>query len=172
MINWIQADIFALDGVPIIPTNIHGVHGAGLAKEAEERGFIKQGVGEFKPWYGYHDGRMQVTRYPLLCITFPVKIHWIEKADIDLIKESFSQLEHFFSLAQSKIASIYNLPLVGAGLGEGDLEVIIPMIREFAEKHSNVRVVLPVGPSKYASKTRTDSTLQKLHKIKELLCIT
>jgi len=38
-------DIFDGSGIPVITTNLGGVHGAGIAKAAEQRGLIKRGAG-------------------------------------------------------------------------------------------------------------------------------
>lgn len=159
MIRWIQADIFTIPGVIVVPTNTKGVHGAGLAKEALLRNLITPGRGEFdmSPLCGGEGPEV---------ITFPTKFNWWEKADIELIKDSFQRL--------AKVVDLYyyhqfKLPLVGLGHGEADIEIVVPMIKEFAEAHKNVIVVLPVEAPKYAGKSCSDNSLAKLDEIKKLL---
>ena len=44
----LEGDIFSLPGIPVITTNLGGVHGAGLAQAAKAKGLVKQGEGSFK----------------------------------------------------------------------------------------------------------------------------
>lgn len=167
MIKWTQSNIFTLSGILIISTNEIGIHGAGLAREAKERGLIKQGTGTYQVWMKQEELFNVVKIWPI-AITFPVKHNWWEKADLELIKNSFKELA---KTCEQYEHDTFNLPLVGCGLGEADIDVIVPMIREFAENHLNITVVLPISRPKFAGKSRNDSTFERLDEIKKLLGI-
>jgi hypothetical protein len=122
----IEADIFSLDGIPVIPINLQGIHGKGLANEAYKKKLIFYRTDkEFK-----FNGK---------AVCFPTKIVWTEKADYDLMKDSFSKL---IILANGSKEFIFNLPLVGLGYGEGNPKIIIPMIMDCLMQTENVRLVL------------------------------
>jgi len=160
----VEGDITKIQGIKVIPTNLGGVHGAGLAKTAATKGWIKRGKGKFE---------VTVTSDLEGVITFPVKKVWSDKTDINLLKDSLEKLGDVASMGvQEGSDSKILLPLVGIGHGEGDIDVIVPMLRRFLEEHSNVTLVLPSQQAFDAAKkgtARTDRTMENMSRIKELL---
>lgn len=124
----IKASIWKLEGIPVIPINCQGVHGKGLAKEAYDRKLIR-----------YKIDKSFLFNERVVC--FPTKVIWTEKADYDLMRDSFKQ---FIELTNNRKELIFNLPLVGLGLGGGDPKIILPMIVDCMFATENVRLVLPV----------------------------
>jgi hypothetical protein len=101
----LEGDIFALPGIPVITTNLGGVHGAGLAQAAKAKGLIVQGDGNFKAT----DTVVQL----------PVKKVWSDSMamnnNMDLLKES---LRNLIRTAREKKNNTYLLPHAGLGHGE------------------------------------------------------
>lgn len=149
----IEGDIWESGGIPVIPTNLRGVHGAGLANQAFKRGKIQYNKnGTFKD-------RGDV-------VTFPVKKVWSDKADIDLMKESAEQL---IALANANPKKQYTLPLVGLGHGEGALADIKPIIDNILAKTENVKLILPKETTDLGKQgtARTDATKANLQALRE-----
>lgn len=141
----VTGNIWNMDGYKVVSTNLDGIHGAGLAKQAVERGKITK----------YKNNRVSSSpgndvitlavkgREPN---TVPVKYKgyknnaWAEKVvgkNIDLLKE---ELEALKVLADSSDKMIY-LPEAGLGHGEGDPSVIRPLLLE-AAKHPMITLIL------------------------------
>jgi hypothetical protein len=158
---YLEGDLFDfLDpegrGVLVIPTNAARVHGAGLAKLARQRGLFDTELGAERVF------------------VLDVKHRYWERTDVELLKVGLRRL---LTLARRRPNLTFFLPLVGLGHGEGDPEVIVPLLKQcvaFAEEHAggNVRLVLPtpeaLGRTPMGS-ARTDHTLGTLDRIKELL---
>lgn len=68
--------------------------------------------------------------WPHRIVTFPVKHHWRERADLDLIKTSAEELvgeQNTKILAREKITTIF-LPRVGCGNGRLSWEIVQPIL--------------------------------------------
>ena len=80
----LEGDLFSLPGIPVITTNLGGVHGAGLAQAAKAKGLVKQGEGNFKAT----DDVVQL----------PVKKKWSDDMsmnnNMELLKESLRSLSY------------------------------------------------------------------------------
>lgn len=153
----IEGDIWAQDGVPVIPTNMGGVHGAGLAQQAKKRGLIAD----------RQDGAFALRNEGDL-VTFPVKMKWSDRADISLLRKSAGKL---VALAREYSEDTFLLPLVGLGHGEGDVNEIVPILKSVLERAGNIKLVLPTTDTDRGRQgtVRTDNSLQLVPKVKEML---
>lgn len=154
----VEGDIFSLPGIPVITTNLGGVHGAGLAQSAKAKGLIKQGDGNFKAT----DEVVQL----------PVKKVWSDSMamnnNMELLKESLRSL---IKVAKSNPSKTYLLPLAGLGHGEGKIEDILPLLIKTVQSSPNIKLVLPAeGVSLGRQGTvRKDYTRENMPKIKAML---
>lgn len=153
-----RGDIWKFPGIVVIPTNLGGVHGAGLAEQASKKGLIKK-----------EDGNFKVTDK---VIQFPVKKVWSDNMDInnnmDLLKDSLRKL---MAYAKAHPDKQFLLPLVGLGHGEGKVEDIVPLLKMTIEYTNNIKLVLPTPDIQLGRKgtVRKDTTLEKLPQIEKLL---
>lgn len=154
----IEGDIFAGNGIPVITTNLGGVHGAGLAQAAKAKGLIKQGDGVFKA----NDKVVQL----------PVKKVWSDNMamndNMELMKESLRSL---IKVARENTDNTYLLPLAGLGHGEGNIETILPLLIQTVKASPNIKMVIPgEGVSLGRQGTvRRDYTRENLPMIKQML---
>ena len=154
----IEGDMFALPGIPVITTNLGGIHGAGLAQLAKSKGLIQQGNGSFKAT----DKVVQL----------PVKKVWSDSMamndNMNLLKESLRSL---IKVARENPSKTYLLPLAGLGHGEGKVSEIMPLLILTLEASPNIKLVLPApGVSLGRQGTvRKDETREKLPEIKAML---
>jgi len=154
----LEGDIFALPGIPVITTNLGGVHGAGLAQLAKAKGLIKQGDGGFKA----NDEVVQL----------PVKKVWSDNMsmnnNMELLKESLKSL---IKVARENEDKTYLLPLAGLGHGEGSIEEILPLLIKTIQSEDNIKLVLPAENIDLGRQgtTRKDYTRKNMPKIKTML---
>jgi hypothetical protein len=154
----VEGDIFALPGIPVITTNLGGVHGAGLAQAAKARGLIKQGDGDFKATESV--------------VQLPVKKKWSDSMamnnNMELLKES---LRNLIRTARNNKNNTYLLPLAGLGHGEGSIEDILPLLIKTVQSENNIKLVLPAENVNLGRQgtVRTDATRQNMPKIKQML---
>jgi hypothetical protein len=154
----IEGDIFSGVGIPVITTNLGGVHGAGLAQAAKAKGLIKQGDGAFKA----SDKVVQL----------PVKKVWSDNMamndNMDLMKESLRSL---IKVARENTSNTYLLPLAGLGHGEGSIESILPLLIQTVKASSNIKLIIPgedVSLGRQGT-VRKDYTRENLPVIKQML---
>lgn len=154
----LEGDIFALPGVPVITTNLGGVHGAGLAQVAKAKGLIKEGEGAFMA----SDKVVQL----------PVKLKWSDNMSMNnnmlLLNESLNSL---VNVAKAKPNNTYLLPLAGLGHGEGSIEDILPLLIKTVQASPNIKLVLPAENVNLGRQgtVRKDNTRENLPKIKAML---
>lgn len=154
----LEGDIFTFTGIPVITTNLGGVHGAGLAKAAKDKGLILQGNGAFKATNNV--------------VQLPVKKVWSDDMsmnnNMDLLKNSLQQLS---TVAKENPNNTYLLPLAGLGHGEGIVSEIMPLLINVIKSNTNIKLVLPTEDIELGRQgtTRKDSTLSKLPEIKKML---
>ena len=154
----IEGDIFNLKGIPVVTTNLGGVHGAGLAQIAASKGLIKRGDGDFKATNNV--------------VQLPVKKHWRDSMkDNDNINLLKSGLESLVNTARSNPSKTYLLPLAGLGHGEGSVSEILPLLIKTIKSSPNIKLVLPgTGVNLGRQGTvRKDYTRKNIPKIKEML---
>jgi hypothetical protein len=154
----VEGDIFTLPGIPVITTNLGGVHGAGLAQAAKAKGLIKQGEGQFSASESV--------------VTLPVKLKWSDDMsmnnNMELLTESLRSL---IKVARANPQNNYLLPLAGLGHGEGVVEEILPLLIKTVVASSNIQLVLPaegVNLGRQGS-VRKDATRQNMPQIKAML---
>jgi predicted transcriptional regulator len=154
----LEGDIFSFPGIPIITTNLGGVHGAGLAQKAKELNLIVQGDGDFKATNKV--------------VQLPVKKVWSDDMsmnnNMDLLKNSLQQLS---TIAKENPNNTYLLPLAGLGHGEGSINDIMPLLINTVKSNTNIKLVLPTEDIELGRQgtVRKDSTLSKLPEIKKML---
>jgi hypothetical protein len=154
----LEGDIFILPGIPVITTNLGGVHGAGLAQLAKTKGLIKQGDGGFK-------ANEEV-------VQLPVKKIWSDNMlmnnNMELLKESLRSL---IKVARENKDKTYLLPLAGLGHGEGSVEEILPLLIKTIQSENNIKLVLPAENINLGRQgtTRKDYTRENMPKIKAML---
>lgn len=122
----VRGDLFEAGRIPVITTNLEGIHGAGIAQLAKEKGLIKQYEGTF-------GGNK-------MAIRFPTKNTWREGASLDLMRDSFDK---FISMANKNTKFNFAFPLAGLGHGGGRVEDIVPMIANMLRRTDNVTLVIP-----------------------------
>lgn len=164
----VEGDIFVMQGIPVITTNLPGVHGAGLAQLAKNKGLIVQGDGAFKitdkvvqlPVKG-----MEPTTRRAGAGAFSEKV--IGK-NIDLLKEGLDKL---VEAANADPTKTYLLPLAGLGHGEGSVADILPLLINAVKSAINIKLVLPGEDVNLGRKgtVRVDATRAKLPEIKAML---
>lgn len=154
----LEGDIFQLEGIPVITTNLGGVHGAGLAQTAKAKGLVNQGDGAFKAT----DKVVQL----------PVKKVWSDSMgmnnNMELLKSSLRSL---ITTAKANPDKTYLLPLAGLGHGEGSIEDILPLLIKTIQVSGNIKLILPAeGISLGRQGTvRKDYTRENMPKIKQML---
>lgn len=114
------------------PTNSIGVMGAGLAKKFA--GHYPLSCGDYNVW---SKNQNRVKPYKLLpvrfyngIIMFPTKIDWRNSSDVSYIETGLQYIKENLS-KENSIA----FPLLGAGLGGLDPEVVINLIKEYMQDH-------------------------------------
>jgi len=154
----IEGDIFSIKGIPVITTNLGGVHGAGLAQKAKSKGLIKQGDGLFKA----NNNVVQL----------PVKKIWSDNMamnnNMKLLAESLNKL---VKVANENKNNTYLLPLAGLGHGEGKVSEIMPLLISTLQASENIKLILPTEDISLGRQAtvRKDETRKKLPEIKTML---
>jgi hypothetical protein len=154
----VQGDIFAIPGIPVITTNLGGIHGAGLAQAAAKKGLIQKGDGGFKAT----DKVVQL----------PVKKIWSDNMSMNnnmqLLATSLNKLQE---VAENNPKNTYLLPLAGTGHGEGNIAEILPMLVEVVMETPNIKLVIPTDDVSLGrmGTVRQDTTKQNLPMIREVL---
>jgi hypothetical protein len=154
----LEGDIFALPGIPVITTNLGGVHGAGLAQAAKAKGLIKQGEGTFSSSDSV--------------VTLPVKLKWSDDMSMNnnmiLLQDSLNGL---VNVAKANPQRNYLLPLAGLGHGEGSVEKILPLLINTVKAADNIQLVLPAEDVNLGRQgtVRKDYTRENMPKIKNML---
>jgi hypothetical protein len=77
--------------------------------------------------------------HSLRLFTFPVKNHWYDKADLNLIKQSSRQLK---SLCKGMIIKVL-IPRVGCGSGGLDWEEVKPILEKTFNRSSKFTIINP-----------------------------
>lgn len=148
----IDGDIWRIPGIPVITTNLGGVHGAGLANQAYKKNYIK-----YK-----QDGNFGVRALEEdlgdIIVTFPVKKIWSDKTNLPLLQDSANKL---IKLANDNPSETYLLPLIGLGHGEGNVNDILPIIKQILNSTNNIKLVLPTPTTDRGKQgtVRTDKSL-------------
>jgi len=152
----IIADIFTVHGQPgqwvwkICPTNGDtnkdglAVMGAGIAKDlANDYPKVKQTLGQALLAYGNKPVPMLVDERNCMWWSFPVKHHWNEKANMQLITLSLIVFKRILYEREDKRGPDFVVfPRVGCGNGKLDWERNVrPLMHEAFEKDDRIVVV-------------------------------
>ena len=153
----------------VIPVNLEGVCGRGLARQMVDRW---PGIGTFLRAEG-KSGCLAKTyqksdilqffapddRHRL--VVFPVKSSWRDQASMDLIKSSCDKLNRLLESVQSPYSC--RLPLVGCGFGELTEQDVLPVLESVLTSPRCVLVtpdpaVFNRYPSSFVPGVRADKT--------------
>lgn len=171
----IVGDIWTQKGYTIVSTNLGGVHGRGLAKQAADQGLIGPGHKSF-------DTSPVILskgdpKFDSGVITLAVKGNAPETAKIPGKAFSESTTAGNVALMQSEVNKLinyarknptkrFNLPMIGLGFGEGDPNVIKPILAKAAQE-PNIYLIskddktVAKYKSSFAPGVRSDSTSRK-----------
>lgn len=110
-----------------VKSNGEAVMGRGCALEAKQRfPFFPKLLGHTIKQHGNHCWRLAVpTGLQMNFMCFPVKHHWSEKADLNLIKRSAGELTY---AASCSTGATFILPRPGCGNGGRDWETEVKLI--------------------------------------------
>ena len=139
----LEGDIFEFEGIPVIPINTEGVHTTGIALQAKRKNLIQERVSDtFKA----------TTRF----ITMPIKSNPDAPINLSLIEKGLVNI--------SNIAQRYPEKKILVPLLEGDVDVIVPVLKALIDGNSNISIVLPDVKS-----STTDRGSEHMEVIKKLL---
>ena len=146
----VVGDIWAQDGYKIVSTNLGGVHGRGLAKQAKDKGFINQSNVDFAsspefilpPAELFDDAKV---------ITLAVKgkepktqkvkgksfSEQVTGKNVELLS---SEVDKLIAFARKKKDEKFYLPYIGLGFGEGNSAEIQPILNK-AAKEPNIFLI-------------------------------
>jgi hypothetical protein len=141
---------FLGQGHIVIPTNLDGVMGRGIALQAKQRfSGVQSKYKSLISKMGWpQNGQARIigikqalvgdtsTESGLYLLMLPVKYHWREKANLDLIEEMLREL----SQNDFGDTDVY-LPLLGCGFGELDTREVLEVIDRHLEA-TNFMLVL------------------------------
>lgn len=128
-------DIWECTGVKVIPVNLGGIHGRGLAKQAYDKGLIKYRVHnrfENSPWRKPQE---------VVCVavkgaapdTAKVKgaaySERVTGGNLVLLEEELAHLEAY-ARGEVDVDTQIWVPFIGLGFGEGDPRDILPLLRK------------------------------------------
>lgn len=157
----IEGDLWNQAGWKVIPTNLTGVMGRGVARQARDRYSWLES--EYRNRCRTPEGNLTV--FPeagIICLA--VKGHWREKASLQLITDNVIKLE--WTMTNGHTDDLVALPLIGCGFGELDpLPVLHILARELTD--DRFTLVLPPEniaekyPESFRSGARTDRTVRQ-----------
>ena len=139
----LEGDIFNFAGIPVVPINLEGIHSQGLALQAKRRGLLKETIdNNFKP----------TTKI----IVMPTKLELEGPEDLNLTRNGLAKI--------SKIAQTYPDKKILVPLLDGDVNVIVPLLKTLIESSPNISIV--VSSSEVSN---TDAGIAHIKVIKKLL---
>ena len=118
----LTGDIFEFEGIPVVPINTEGVHIAGLALQAKRKNLIQDRI----------SNTFKATNK---IITFPVKDNPDAPLDLMLVEQGLVSIKN---IAQRYPEKKILLPLL-----EGDVDIIVPVLKALIDTNSNISIVLP-----------------------------
>ena len=110
--------------------------GKGCALEAKQRvhWLPKELGGKINRWGNRVFSLGYIADIETILMSFPVKNHWYDKADLDLIERSANQLVHMFEPGLYKKFDRILLPRPGCGLGQRDWETEVkPILKDILD---------------------------------------
>lgn len=146
--NLIYGDIWDQDGIKVVSTNLQGVHGRGLAKQAKDMGYIT------KHNVSFHTSNF---KSEVICLAVKGK----EPSSAKIPGKAFSErvvggnlqllkdeLRLFVRYVRENRDKQFYLPYIGMGFGEGNQYEILPML-EWVAKEPNVCLIAKDGEVRY-----------------------
>lgn len=159
----IHGDIWKMDGVKCISTNLGGVHGRGLAKQAKDKGLINSSNRDFNssPLHG-----------AVKCIAVKGKAPETARIPGRMFSESTTganldllahELELLRACAQQHRETNFFLPFIGLGFGEGNANEILPLLFDIQQEPniwlvSRTQDVVAKYPESFKPGVRRDAT--------------
>ena len=138
--NVITGDIWDQLGYIIVSTNLGGVHGRGLAKQAKDLGLINYRNKDF-------DSR------PVGCCVITIAVKGKAPETARIAGKAFSErvtagnlvlmaseLKKLIAFARTQPTYNFYLPFIGLGFGEGNPDAIMPLL-EYAASEPNIYMV-------------------------------
>lgn len=137
--NPIVGDLWAMDGVKVVSTNLGGIHGRGLAKQAADKGLISRNNVDFESSPKTDVITLAVKGRAPETAKIPGRAfsEQVTAGNVDLLK---SELNKLIRHARQNPTTNFYLPYVGLGFGEGDVSVIGPIL-EAAAREPNIHIV-------------------------------
>lgn len=166
----IKGDLWDQDGVHVVTTNMGGVHGRGLAKQAKDMGLI-----------GKENFNVATSPKGKNVITLAVKGSAPETAlkkgaayseqvtgkNLELLS---SEIDQLIEIAKKNPKRTFYMPYAGMGFGEGKAEEILPILKKL-DAQDNIKMVAKDDSvvSKYADAfkpgVRADKVVQEVTKV-------
>ena len=127
--NKLTGDLWLQSGWKVVPINQDGVFGAGIAQQFGEK------YPQYLPRYCFSFRIL----FDVHVILLPVKVHWQEKARLDLIRLG---LERLITWSQENREPRINVPLLRCGYGRLERKIVEPLITDYLTA-SNFWLILP-----------------------------
>lgn len=133
--------------VAVVTVNKEGIHGAGLARIASDKGLIKRGQNR-----GIDESPYLKDKTPVVTIAVKgeepstrIKVNraFTERVtgkNLELVKR---ELDKLVEIAKKNPDDVFALPLVGMGHGEGDVAQLARILSETLSKADNIVLVRP-----------------------------
>ena len=159
----ISGDLWDQEGYKIVSTNLGGVHGRGLAKQAQTQGYITSAN---KSFVTSPKGGEVITLAVKGAAPETAKVPgkpFSEKTTGGNVKLMVSEVNKLIEFARKNPTKKFNMPFIGLGFGEGDPKVIKPILARVA-KEPNIFLVskdaatVAKHKSSFAPGVRSDST--------------
>jgi hypothetical protein len=139
----LEGDIFSFEGIPVIPINATGVHSEGLALQAKRRNLIQDGI----------TNSFAATNK---VITFPTKLNPEDAVDMELVMNNLVKVKN--------IAERYPDKKILLPLLEGNVDVIVPLLKSLLDTNPNISIVLALENT-----SATDRGTEHIKVIKKML---
>jgi hypothetical protein len=177
MLSKISGDIWSFEqALVVIPTNLEGVNGRGLARQMVDRwpslsiSLRTYGKSEKMLSHWLSDAPLHVYRpdssVSRHLVLFPVKMKWKDEASIQVITRSCSKLREV--LDSTPIPNLCLMPRVGCGFGELNFSDVLPVLdQELGQYSDRVRLIEPTSdvfnryPSSFKPGFREDRSVVK-----------
>lgn len=158
----IIGDLWAQDGVKVVSTNLGGVHGRGLAKQAADKGLITRANVDFdsSPKGGVVTLAVKGKAPETAKVPGRAFSEQVVGGNLELLKSEFRKLVRH---ARANPDTHFYLPFVGLGFGEGNPADIMPVLEKVASEPNIFMVSKDQGTvDKYAESfkpgVRADAT--------------
>ena len=149
----LEGDIFSFEGVPVIPINLEGVHSEGIAKTAKQKGLLQEKLDN--DFVANNSDKTSNFNRGRLIITLPIQYNADSPIDLGLVEEGLKKIRN---IATNNPKTKILVPLL-----QGDVNTIVPILRDLINTLSNISIVLP------SNNSLTDKGIEKNIVIKKML---